>query len=101
MRLYLSSFRLGQHHEHLLRLAGNGRRTALVPNTLDNIPAQDRSEGLRRDRAELEAAGLTVEMLDLRQHDAIASRYTEQGQQHWALSDGQVLLVEGDRATVL
>jgi len=71
MRLYLSSFRLGQHHEHLLRLAGNGRRTALVPNALDNISAQDRSEGLRRDLDELEAAGLAVETLDLRQAGAV------------------------------
>ena len=41
MRMYLSSFRPGQHHEHLLRPAGDGRRTALVPNALDNMPAQD------------------------------------------------------------
>jgi dipeptidase E len=71
MRLYLSSFRLGQHHERLLQLAGNGRRTALVPNALDNISAEDRSEGLRRDLAELEEAGLAVEMLDLRQAGAV------------------------------
>ena len=73
MRLYLSSFRLGQHHEHLLQLAGNGRRTALIPNALDNISAEDRSEGLRRDLDELEAAGLAVEMLDLRQAGAVDS----------------------------
>jgi dipeptidase E len=203
VRLYLSSFRLGRHHEHLLRLTGKGRRTALVPNAVDNIPARDRSEGLRRDLVELEAAGLMVEMLDLRQAgavdslagfdvvwvrggnvfvlrrvladtgadsvlvdllqrdaivyggysagpcvlgpdltaladvdditavddpiteglglldrpfvphvrspahpesaacDAIADRYTAQGQKHWALRDGQVLLVEGDTVTIL
>jgi dipeptidase E len=203
MRLYLSSFRLTQHHEHLLQLAGHGRRTALVPNALDNISAEDRSEGLRRDLDELEAAGLAVEMLDLRHTgavdrlagfnvvwvrggnifvlrraladtgadtvlidllqrdaivyggysagpcvlgsdltaladvdditavddpitdglgvldrpfvphvqspahpesaacDAIAACYKAQGQRHWALSDGQVLLVEGDKVTVL
>ena len=33
--------------------------------------------------------------------DAIAARYMAQGQQHWALSDGQVLLVDGDKVTIL
>lgn len=203
MRLYLSSFRLGQHHGHLLQLAGHGRRTALIPNALDNRSVEDRAEGLRRDFNELEAAGLAVELLDLRQAgavdrlacfdvvwvrggnifvlrraladtgadtvlidllqrdvivyggysagpcvlgpdlatlafvdditavddpitdglglldrpfvphvqspthpksaacDAIAARYKAQGQPHWALSDGRVLLVDGNKVTIL
>ncbi len=203
MRLYLSSFRLGQHHQRLLGLAGDGRRTALVPNAVDNIPGPGRSEALRRDITELEAAGLTVAVLDLRQAgavdrlaafdvvwvrggnifvlrraladtgadtvlvdllqrdaivyggysagscvlgpdltalaqvdditavdapvtsglglldrpfvphvqspqhpesaacDAVAAGYQARGQPHWALSDGQVLLIEGDSVTVL
>jgi hypothetical protein len=32
---------------------------------------------------------------------AIAARYTEQGHPHWALGDSGVLLVEGDKVTVL
>ncbi len=73
MRLYLSSFRLGRHYEHLLRLAGKGCRTALVPNATEHMPVQDRWAGLRRDRSELEAAGLAVELLDLRQPGAVDS----------------------------
>ena len=38
---------------------------------MDNISAEDRSEGLRRDLDELEAAGLAVEMLDLRHTGAV------------------------------
>ena len=71
MRLYLFSFRMGHHHKKLLRQAGDCRPTALVPNALDNISTQDWSEGLRRELAEIEAAGLTVEMLDLRQAGAV------------------------------
>ena len=33
--------------------------------------------------------------------DAIAARYMAQGQQHWALTDGQVMLVDGDKVTIL
>lgn len=90
MRLYLSSFQLGQHHEHLLRLAGDGRRTALVPNALDNVSAQDRSDGLRRDLAELEAAGLAVETLDLRRAGAVDR-----------LADFDVVWVRGGNVFVL
>ena len=60
MRFYLASFLLGWHHERLRRLAGRGRRTALIPNTLGSAPTKDRVWGLRRDVDELEAAGLEV-----------------------------------------
>ena len=33
--------------------------------------------------------------------DAVAAGYQARGQPHWALSDGQVLLIEGDSVTVL
>lgn len=72
MRLYLASFRLGRHHEHLLRLAGGGRRTALVPNALDGAPERYRVDGLRRDVDELVAAGFAVTVLDLREAGAVA-----------------------------
>src|SRR5450759_3576283 len=48
VRLYLSSFRTGQHPERLLGVAGVGRRTALVPNALDGLDAQVRAAGLDR-----------------------------------------------------
>jgi dipeptidase E len=67
MRFYLASFRLGWHHERLRRLAGRGRRTALIPNALQSAPPKDRVWGLRRDVDELEAAGLEVTLLDLQE----------------------------------
>jgi dipeptidase E len=66
MRLYLSSFRVGSHPQRLLQLLGEGRRTALIPNAVDEAPEQARIENLARDRSELEALGLDVTMVDLR-----------------------------------
>ena len=41
MRLYLSSYRLGNHIDQLLKLVGPGRRVAIIENALDYIPAAD------------------------------------------------------------
>jgi len=71
MRLYLSSFRLGPQHDHLRRLAGTGRRTALIPNALDGAPRRYREEGLGRDVAELGAAGLDATIVDLTMPGAV------------------------------
>lgn len=71
VRLYLSSFRLGPHQQRLLQLLGDGRRTALVMNALDGVPQSDRAAGLRRDVAELEAAGLVVTLVDLHEPGAV------------------------------
>ena len=71
MRLYLSSFRVGSHPQRLLQLLGEGRRTALIPNAVDEAPEQARVENLARDRGELEALGLDVTMVDLRTLKAV------------------------------
>jgi dipeptidase E len=73
MRLYLSSFRVGAHPDRLVELAGPGRRTALIPNALDGLPAHARDAGLRRDFDALHAAGLDVTLTDLREPAAVAS----------------------------
>jgi dipeptidase E len=71
MRLYLSSFRVGAHPQRLLQLLGAGRRTALVPNALDAAPEQARRDGLARDAGELEALGLDVTLVDVREPNAV------------------------------
>lgn len=40
MRLYLSSFRVGEHSGRLLKLVGDNRRTAVVSNALDALPPE-------------------------------------------------------------
>ena len=54
MRLYLSSFRMGDHPEYLAALAGApGRSAVVIANALDDTPA-----GVRRSGVEDELAGL-------------------------------------------
>ncbi|GIJ13204.1 Type 1 glutamine amidotransferase-like domain-containing protein [Micromonospora andamanensis] len=76
MRLYLSSFRTGAHPDRLVGLAGNDRRTALIPNALDGFPAGLRKAGLRRDIDDLEAAGLDVTVIDLHEPAMVSSLAT-------------------------
>ena len=66
MRLYLSSFRLGEHPEHLVRLAGEGGRVAVIANSIDGAPAEIRREGVQRELDDLTGLGLQPQELDLR-----------------------------------
>jgi dipeptidase E len=66
VRLYLSSFRLGDHPEHLVRLAGEGARVAVVANSIDGVPAEVRRDGVRRELDDLTGLGLRPHELDLR-----------------------------------
>ena len=71
MRLYLSSYRIGDRAGSLLALLGSGKRAAIVSNALDNISATARS--IYRDEvydphAELRGLGLATEELDLRRY---------------------------------
>jgi dipeptidase E len=90
MRLYLSSFRTGAHSEQLLRLLACGRRTALIPNALDGLPADVREAGLERDLKDLHEIDLDVTITDLRQPHAAES-----------LADFDLLWVRGGNVFML
>jgi dipeptidase E len=46
VRLYLSSFRMGDHPERLLALAGQDRhRVAVIANAMDDAPPDVRGAG--------------------------------------------------------
>ena len=46
VRLYLSSFRMGDHPEHLLALIGAGsRRAVVIANAMDDAPPDVRRAG--------------------------------------------------------
>lgn len=66
MRLYLSSYRLGDHPEHLRALFGERARVAVIANALDAVPAELRAEMVDRELADLAGLGLTGVELDLR-----------------------------------
>jgi len=67
MRLYLSSFRLGDCPDELLRLCGNGRRAAIIANGMDAQDAASRAAGVAREVRALGRLGFACTELDLRE----------------------------------
>lgn len=67
MRLYLSSFRMGDHPEHLAALVGeDGRRAAIIANAMDDAPPEVRRAGVELELAALADLGFDAAELDLR-----------------------------------
>lgn len=66
MRLYLSSFRLGDHPEHLTTLAGDGRRALVIANALDDQPDAIRRVSTGTEVRDLGQLGFDAAELDLR-----------------------------------
>ena len=67
MRLYLSSFRMGDHPEHLLALIGQGsRRAVVIANAADDAAPDVRRAGVELELAALAGLGLDAAELDLR-----------------------------------
>jgi len=66
VRLYLSSFHLGDHPARLLELAGHGRRLALVANAMDGASSDVRQAGVEGEVAELTSLDFLVSEIDLR-----------------------------------
>jgi dipeptidase E len=90
VRLYLSSFRLGDHSDRLLGLAGDGRRLALIGNALDGLPVDVRRAGVQREIVELSSLGFRITEADLREPEAT---------RHLAAAD--VIWVRGGNVFVL
>ena len=71
VRLYLSSFRMGDHPEHLVALRGGaGRRAVVIANALDEAPPDARRAGAELELAALAALGFDAVELDLRDYFA-------------------------------
>ena len=69
MRLYLSSFLMGDHPEHLRTLVGEDDRGAVViANALDHVPAEARGSRVERELAALAEHGFDAVELDLRDY---------------------------------
>lgn len=84
MRLYLSSYRIGDRAGSLLALLGSGKKAAIISNALDSISPTARS--IYRDEVydphtELASLGLETEELDLRrffgQPEALEAKLSE------------------------
>ena len=69
MRLYLSSFRMGDHPDYLAALAGeSGRSAVVIANALDDAPAGVRRSGVEDELAGLAGLGFCAVELDLRDY---------------------------------
>jgi dipeptidase E len=67
VRLYLSSFRMGDHPEYLTALVGdNNRRVVVIANAMDDAPGDIRDSGVEGELAALTELGFDAAELDLR-----------------------------------
>lgn len=94
MRLYLSSFRTGDHPERLVQLVRGGGRTLVVANAMDGAPDDVRSTAVQLELDSLAALGLPGTELDLREHD-------DQARLRAALADVEMLWVRGGNVFTL
>jgi dipeptidase E len=75
MRLYLSSFRMGDHPERMLELLEPGP-AAVIANAMDTAPTEVRNAAVERELDALAELGLDPEEVDLRRHHrSILERY--------------------------
>ncbi len=70
MRLYLSSFRLGNRPDELLRLLGDRRRTGVIANAIDALAGDERKESIAQEMERLRSIGLEPAEIDLRDYFA-------------------------------
>lgn len=68
MRLYLSSFKIGDHASDLRRLFGNGARVAVIANAVDHKSVAERANKVRAEYSSLEELGFVVGEIDLRDY---------------------------------
>lgn len=68
MRLYLSSFRIGDHPGKLLSLSGGPCSAAVIANAMDAKPDDERRTGVEREVTALTALGMQATELDLRHY---------------------------------
>ncbi|MCT9092765.1 Type 1 glutamine amidotransferase-like domain-containing protein [Streptomyces sp. ASQP_92] len=95
MRLFLSSWKLGDAPELLDDLVGQGRRAAVVGNALDALPDAHRRQATGREIAMLRERGYRVTEVDLRDH------FTDAGGLAEHLAGFDVIWVHGGNPFVL
>lgn len=95
MRLYLSSFRIGNRPGELLKLLGERRRTALILNADDYKEVEERAASLQREIDELEGIGLEPVEVDLRRY------FGKAGELRDILSRFDLIYVRGGNTFIL
>lgn len=95
MRLYLSSYKLGNQPEQMLPLIKGGKKTAIIMNAQDNVLPERRAERLLEEIDNLTGLGLKPEELDLRNFFGKADeleKYAKQFDYFW-VRGGNVFLL--------
>ncbi len=96
MRLYLSSQGFGNHIKRLKELAGDNRHIVLVNNAKDGAPREEIDQHVAEKKLEIESAGFSFELLDLRDYFSGKKDQLEK-----ILSSAGVLWVSGGNTFVL
>ncbi|MDZ4227782.1 MAG: Type 1 glutamine amidotransferase-like domain-containing protein [Candidatus Levybacteria bacterium] len=68
MKLYLSSYRLGNNPEKLMELFSDNKNVAVIANAMDFVGNSEREESVRNSMVELENLRLLPEEVDLRNY---------------------------------
>jgi len=83
MKLYLSSFRLGDNPQRLTALLSENKRAAIIMNAIDGAPEDIRKEKLTNEVTDLKNIGIDGEELDLRNYfgkqDELKKKLSEYG----------------------
>lgn len=96
MKLYLSSYRLGDTPEKLRNLLGSNKKVVVIPNALDFSTDLDRRiKSQEKELNDLRAIGLTAEEIDLRTY------FGKQEQLEEKLKEFGLIWVRGGNTFVL
>ncbi|MGB2791463.1 MAG: Type 1 glutamine amidotransferase-like domain-containing protein [Candidatus Moraniibacteriota bacterium] len=96
MKLYLSSYRLGDKPEQLAELLGDNKKVVVIPNALDfSTDLARREQSQKREFDDLKSIGLDAEELDLRLY------FGKQGELEKKIKEYGLIWVRGGNAFVL
>lgn len=96
MRLYLSSYRLGNKPDELLKLVGKeNKKVAIIANASDYKTSEERERGVKEQVADLSGIGLIPEEIDLRKY------FGKQNELEEEISKYGLLWVKGGNALIL
>lgn len=68
MKLYLSSYRLGNDPKKLMELFSTNKKAAVIANAMDFLEKSERNKSVQQETDDLTKLGLTTEELDLRDY---------------------------------
>jgi dipeptidase E len=95
MKLYLSSYGVGNEPEKLAGLVGPNKRTALIMNAIDGIDPAEYTIRVHRESAAIESLGLVPTVFDLRDY------FEKPREIEDALSEYGLLWIRGGNVFVL